>query len=253
MSTKKMISTGAAATIPAGNAIPTMDKNGAVTMVTQAAIQTAVLGGVTVEMAMDGVFIVYHQNSTGYARMVKVHAWPALQTAGEVADGVAIVEGGRILVVAPTEGSVVWSSAAITTGLETDVRKTVLQDWEGEAHTATIIGKSTENTVTDTATYAPGFCNLYSRSNANGKGLGAGKWWLPSIGELFMIYANMLRINYALSLIDGATQLKAAEYWSSSKYNVVQAWYIDLSNGALGYGNTTAVARRTRPVSTYIV
>lgn len=222
-------------------------------MVTQAAMQTAVLGGMTADMVMDGVFIVYHQNSTGYVRMVKVHAWPALQTAGEVADGVAIVEGGRILVVAPTEGSVVWSSAAITTGLATDVRKTVLQDWDGEAHTATIIGKSTANTVTDTATYAPGFCNLYSRSNANGKGLGAGKWWLPSMGEMFMICANMLRINYALSLIDGATQLKAAEYWSSSEYSPSQSWYLDLSDGALGYGNKSAVIRRVRPVSTYIV
>ena len=126
-------------------------------------------------------------------------------------------------------------------------------DWNGKANTASIISKSTSAAVTNTAAYAPGFCNLYSRVNANGKGLTAGKWWLPSVGEMMMIYANMTKINYCLSLISGAAQLVENWYWTSTEYSAANAWGLHLSSGTLFNWNTKASNKgRVRPVSAFI-
>ncbi len=134
----------------------------------------------------DGVFIMYHRKSDNSSLIVKPHKWTSLQNSGEIADGVAIVEGGKILVVAPTQATtkLTWSSGEVSGGGTTTWdRVTALNDWNGKTNTQKQIAASKEGAVTNTTSYAPGFCNLYSRSNANGKGLTAGKWWLPSLGE----------------------------------------------------------------------
>ena len=197
----------------------------------------------------------YHRKSDNFPLMTKPHKWSSLQSSGEIADGVAVVEGGKILIVAPTEASTTlpWSSAAISGGGTTTAdRVTALNDWNGKANTASQISKSTSGAVTNTASYAPGFCNLYSRTNANGYGLTAGKWWSPSLGERMMIYANMTKINYALSLISGATQLVETAYWTSTEYSVAGVWRLALGDGNAG-SNTKAVnMNRIRAVSAFI-
>lgn len=203
----------------------------------------------------DNVFIMYHRKSDDFPLMVEPFKWKALEASGEVADGVVIVEGGRILVVAPTQAptTLLWSSAVITGGgFTTSNRETAMYDWEGKANTTSQIAASTESAITNTADYAPGFCNLYSRVNANGKGLTAGKWWLPSLGQLMMIYANKRKINYALSLIAGATPLTESWYWSSTEYSAAYAWTLVLSDGLMD-ATTKAVSRLyVRAVSAFI-
>lgn len=198
----------------------------------------------------------YHRKSDNFPLIVKSHKWPSLQSSGEIADGVAVVEGGKILIVAPTEASttLTWSSAAISGGgTTTGDRVTALNDWNGKANTASQISKSTSSAVTNTASYAPGFCNLYSRANANGSGLTAGKWWLPSLGEMMMIYANMTKINYVLSLISGATQLVETAYWTSTESSATNTWSLHLSDGnATYYGAKASNAYRVRAVSAFI-
>ena len=98
----------------------------------------------------------------------------------------------------------------------------------------------------------PGFCASYERVNANGYGLTAGKWWLPSLGELMMIYANMRKINYALSLINGATQLAENAYWSSTEYSATMAWYLNLNYGLASYAIKAETKTIVRPVSAFI-
>lgn len=203
----------------------------------------------------DGVFIMYHRKSDDFPLMSRPNKWTSLQDSGEIADGVAIVEGGKILIVAPTEATtkLTWSSAAVSGGGTTTWdRVTALNDWNGKTNTQKQIAASTESAVTNTASYAPGFCNLYSRSNANGKGLTAGKWWLPSLGEMMMIYANMTKVNYALSLISGATQLVEDAYWTSTEASAEYAWGLYLYYG-YATGNTKATAQRlVRAVSAFI-
>ena len=105
--------------------------------------------------------------------------------------------------------------------------------------------------VTNTENYAAGFCNKYSRTNANGKGLTAGRWWLPSMGEMAMIWANFDKINYALSKISGATQLQANWYWTSTQGSASNAWTLLL--GAGGVDNHWKFNQRwVRPVSAFL-
>lgn len=254
--TKKLSGQNTVTTINADQKFPITDANGKVTLVSLATLKAAVLAGMNLNGLYDGIFIMYHRKSDDYPLMVKPHKWTSLQNSGEIADGVVVVEGGKILVVAPTESTskLTWSSAAISGGGTTTTdRVTAMNDWNGKASTAKIIAASNANAVTNTAQYAPGYCNLYSRANANGKGLTAGKWWLPSLGEMFMIYANMTKINYALSLISGATQLVEDWYWTSTEYSATYAWFLYLSGGETSYWGTKASHTfRVRAVSAFI-
>ena len=254
--TKKLSSQTTVTTINTDQMFPITDANGKVTLVSLATLKSAVLAGMNLNGLYDGIFIMYHRKSDDYPLMVKPHKWTSLQNSGEIADGVVVVEGGKILVVAPTESTskLTWSSAAISGGGTTTTdRVTAMSDWNGKASTTKIIAASTASAVTNTAQYAPGYCNLYSRANANGKGLTAGKWWLPSLGEMFMIYANMTKINYALSLISGATQLAEDWYWTSTESSATDAWFLRLTDGNTSLWRTKASnTGRVRAVSAFI-
>lgn len=225
------------------------DSNGKLIPISLANLRNALNEGVSPNAQMDGVFIMYHRKSNNYPIMVKPHKWTSLQSSGEIADGVAVVEGGKILIVAPTETALTWSSAAVSGGgTTTSDRVTALNDWAGKTNTTAQVTHSECNT----SSYAPGFCNLYSRTNANGYGLTAGKWWLPSLGEMMMIYANMTKINYALSLITGADQLQETAYWTSTEYSAAGAWYLYLYYGTVTYDAKASSTLRVRAVSAFI-
>lgn len=253
--TKKLSTKTTVAQINATDKFPITDANGVVSLVTLATIKAAIMDGASLNAMYDGVFIMYHRKSDDFPLMVKPHKWTSIQSSGEIADGVVVVEGGKCLVVAPTESAskLTWSSADISGGgTTTSDRVTAINDWNGKTNTAQQIAHSTSSAVTNTASYAPGFCNLYSRANANGKGLTAGKWWLPSLGEMMMIYANMTKINYALSLINGATQLVEDAYWTSTERSAANAWLLNLSDGLASYYTKASTTFRVRAVSAFI-
>ena len=225
------------------------DANGKLIPISLANLRNALNEGVSPNAQMDGIFIMYHRKSDNYPLMVKPHKWTSLQSSGEIADGVVVVEGGKMLVVAPTETALTWSSAAVSGGGTTTTdRLTAMNDWTGKANTTAQVTHSECNT----SSYAPGYCNLYSRTNANGYGLTAGKWWLPSLGEMLMIYANMTKINYALSLITGATQLQENWYWTSTEYSATNAWDLGLGSGGVGGNAKASSTGRVRAVSAFI-
>lgn len=254
--TKKLSGQATVTTINNDQKFPITDANGKVTLISLANLKTALLAGMNLNGLYDGIFIMYHRKSDDYPLMVKPHKWTNLQNNGEIADGVVVVEGGKILVVAPTESTskLTWSSTAISGGGTTTTdRVTAMNDWNGKASTAKIIAASKSDAITNTVQYAPGYCNLYSRANANGKGLTAGKWWLPSLGEMFIIYANMTKINYALSLINGATQLVEDWYWTSTEYSATDAWLLSLYDGSTNRRTIKASGtHRVRAVSAFI-
>ncbi len=247
--TKTLKDVTAVTTVSTSQLFPMTDGNGNVTKISLANLKAALLDGIDLNAINDGVFIMFHRNSDNYPLMVKPHKWTSYQNSGEIAEGVVVVEGGKILVVAPNESTLYWSSAAVSGGGKTTTdRLTALDDWTGKASTAAQV---THAECSD-ASYAPGFCNQYSRVNANGKSLTAGRWWLPSLGELMMIYANMRKINYALSLISGATQLAETWYWSSTEYSATYAWRLTLGNGNADNGTKAAGQYRVRPVSAFL-
>ena len=236
-------------TVTTAQRIPLTDGSGNVTKISLANLKTALLAGMDLNAMEDGVFIMFHRNSDNYPLIVKPHKWASYQSSGEIAEGVVVVEGGHVLVVAPTETALCWSSAAVSGGGTTTAdRLTAFNDWKGKENTAAQI----KHVECSSESYAPGFCNAYSRVNANGKGLTAGRWWLPSEAELMMIYANMRKINYALSLINGATKLAETWYWSSTEYSATYAWNLYLYDGTAN-GSTKATRQpRVRPVSAFL-
>lgn len=247
--TKTLNSVTTVTTMSTSQYIPLTDGSGNVTKITLANLKASLLGGLNLNAMNDGVFIMFHRKSDDYPLAVKPDKWASYQNSGEIAEGVMVVEGGKILVVAPTEATLYWSSAAVSAGGKTTTdRETALNDWTGKTSTAAQITHSECNTES----YAPGFCASYERVNANGQGLTAGKWWLPSLGELMMIYANMRKINYALSLINGATQLAETWYWSSTEYSATYAWGLYLNDGTAGSGTKAASQGRVRPVSAFL-
>ncbi len=248
--TKTLNSVTTVTTMSTSQYIPLTDGSGNVTKITLANLKASLLGGLNLNAMNDGVFIMFHRKSDNFPLAVKPDKWTSYQNSGEIAEGVMVVEGGKILVVAPTEATLYWSSAAVSAGGTTTTnRLTALDDWTGKTSTAAQITHSECNTES----YAPGFCASYERVNANGKGLTAGRWWLPSLGELMMIYANMRKINYALSLINGATQLAETAYWSSTESSATYAWGLYLSYGnATYYGTKAANQSRVRPVSAFL-
>ena len=247
--TKTLNSVTTVTTMSTSQYIPLTDGSGNVTKITLANLKASLLGGLNLNAMNDGVFIMFHRKSDNYPLAVKPDKWASYQNSGEIAEGVLVVEGGKMLVVAPTEATLYWSSAAVSAGGKTTSdRLTALDDWAGKTSTAAQI---THNEC-KTESYAPGFCASYSRTNANGKGLTAGRWWLPSLGELMMIYANMRKINYALSLINGATQLAETAYWSSTEYSATRAWYLTLYDGSAGITTKATHQPRVRPVSAFL-
>ena len=171
--------------------------------------------------------------------------WEQWTTSRTDAVGVAIMSGGRRLLIAPHESSLYWSSVAGSGGaVTTTVKTTADVDYAGQSNTSKIVASAAF--AGDGEGYAPGYCAAYS----NG-GVTAGSWWLPSLGELGMIYEKYDAINAALKKISGATQLSRVTYWSSTEYSATYAWPLNFSNGNRWYGTKATGEFRVRPVTAF--
>lgn len=212
-----------------------------------------------IDQLQDGVFIMTHRWKTvipadNFPLAIEPKKWvSSYQNAGEIAEGVLLVEGGHHLVIAPTETQLPWAGGYSDTGAYRTVdRLAAMQDWAGKNNTAKIIAASKDGAVTNTEAYSAGFCNKYSRANGNGIGLTAGRWWLPSVAEMMMIFANKAKINHALSLITGAQQLSEDWYWTSTERSSGGAWDLNLGVGHLGSWGDKAGLGKIRPVSAFL-
>lgn len=200
----------------------------------------------TSDIATDNVFILYYRMLDNRPIVIEINKWTSLQNKGEIAAGVVVFDGIKTLVISVMDVSLRWSAKGVNAGGNTVSKRSIaLNDFDGELNTTAQITHSECSSVN----YASGFCAQYSRVNANGVGLTAGNWWLPSLGELMMIYANMNKINYALSFIDGAAKISETWYWSSTERDVIYAWTLIFSYGLIGYNNKSNESFNVRPVS----
>ena len=199
---------------------------------------------------LDGVYIMYHRKSDDFPVISTVDSWTALQTSGEIADGVLVLQGGKHLVVAPTETNKYFSSSPVLVGAAVTDRVVAMNDWNGKSLTAALIANST--LAADGDGYAPGWCHAYSRSNANGKGLTAGKWFMPAGGQGMFMLGNKRKINLALAQINGATPLSDNAYWMVSETSAANAWNLSLDNGRLIAYTKVSDQGRVRAVAEFI-
>lgn len=74
-------------------------------------------------------------------------------------------------------------------------------------------------------------------------------WYIPAIGELYVMYLMKNKINKALEYI-GAELIKDTRYWSSTEYSATYAWYLSFSSGDFtSYRKTNEFS--VRPVSEF--
>lgn len=212
--------------------------------------------------ATDGCFVTYHRKSNNFPLAVPYQSWPALEQAGEVADGVLVlIDGQAPIIVAPTQTNLKWSKNAIAVNADTggDYTKAYV-DYTGKTRTAAIMAKGVElfgENEEEWTQYAPAWCNAYDRSYNKGDeagtmiGIGAGKWWLPSIAELLTIWKHKYAINLCLSVISGASQLSESWYWSSTEFSATHAWGLYLNDGHLGWYGKVQDSRYVRAVAAF--
>ena len=208
------------------------------------------LGSISIDDVMDNVFIMCHRSSDSYPVCYRPSVWAAQEAAGNVATGVLLIDGGRKLVIAPQEKTSTWSTCQLECGTKQSDRLLAQELYNGKENCAKILTNTTLAAEGDAS--AVGWCNAYERINAGGKGLKAGAWWLPSLGELYLMFANYTKINYALSKISGATLLSRSPYWSYTEASATYAWYLDFLNGRQSSGNRKSASQcRVRPVSAF--
>lgn len=163
-----------------------------------------------------------------------------------------------------------------------NTKRDLMSDFNGRQYTQKIFsddsyaydGKVKWKDIPDDSVvkYAPGYCYKYSTSNQSThinypkpsnssnniyNGIEAGQWWLPSIGELWMMYSNFNKINYCMSLIGGKPLVKKW-YWSSNESDSALAWCLTFNVGGFvngdfyGWNNSSKhTAGRVRPVSAF--
>ena len=74
-------------------------------------------------------------------------------------------------------------------------------------------------------------------------------WYIPAIGELYVMYLMKNQINKALEYI-GAELIKDTCYWSSTEISASYAWLLGFRNGTFGYSSKTN-GLSVRPVSAF--
>lgn len=178
--------------------------------------------------------------------------WPAdraLESSiASIAVGAGIIENGRTLIIAKDAANKQWATSNVTGGTTaiTD-RLAAIADFDGRAKTTTILA-----TLGDNAPAAK-YCNEYYPSNVTSSdaNMGAGRWWLPSLGEWAMIWAHVREVNFVLAAI-GGTQIPVGSgwTWSSTENSATYAWLLAFANGSFySPGKTSEFG--VRPVSAF--
>lgn len=75
-------------------------------------------------------------------------------------------------------------------------------------------------------------CGAYSTP-----GTKPGDWYLPSIGELYQIYANKTAINEKRTTLVGSGFSESFGYWSSREYSSDYEYVVNLNNGIINSSN----------------
>ena len=213
--------------------------------------------GTVAQAVFDNVFIAVTRLSDNYPLAVKPKDWSSYSSASAYhVDGVLLVSGDKHLVIAPTEANLRWGadadSHAASGNTATSDRDAAMATFDGKARTNTAVQVSEYSS----AEVAPGYCHAfttvtsaYDTTKTAYARRKAGMWWLPSLGEMMMIWSNMTKINQVMSLI-GGTPLAETYYWTSTEYSQTHAWLLHLSYGYVGSGSKKYPSR-VRPVAAF--
>ena len=71
-------------------------------------------------------------------------------------------------------------------------------------------------------------------------------WYLPSIGQLAILYGNLPEINSALDVVAGSSRMNGRQYWSCTEenYGVISAWMLNYDGAAIASPKGAAASVR---------
>ena len=255
---KKLSSIPEVSTLNSTDRILLTDANGKSEKISPSNLKSQLVGSIDMYSICSNIFVVYYEEyewaQYRWAQCAPLSRWKPLQDSGKAPQGILVIDGDKKIVVALTESTnkLKWASANLAGGAFTSSdRLTASNDYAGKANTKAIV--TSANLSGDGVDCAPAFCYNYSSPNLNGHGQGlkAGQWWLPSLGELYTIFANFEKINFALSLCTGAQLLVRDAYWSSTESSATDAWRLTFSDGTQYNYDKSTHQFRVRPVSAF--
>lgn len=202
----------------------------------------------------DNIFIAVTKVGGGVPYAAHPSKFATYNNANYVVDGVLIVCGDKKFVIAKTETALPWGNTSASHAASGNTvisdRDQAMADFNGNTRTATAGSVSEYSPVTA----APGYCNAFSTVAGYSSGVsytrrGAGAWYLPSLGELLVMWSQMYKINQVMALI-GGDPLTENAYWASTESSTNGAWFLLFSNGGVG-GTNKKNSCRVRPVAAF--
>lgn len=183
----------------------------------------------------EGVFILM-QNRKQREILVKPENFSSIKDAVPI--GIYVCEHGKALVVA-LNGSdnlkLTNDTDVLVSGFKCDERETAYRDFNGKQHTEAFLKVESP---------AAKFCANYS--------CGARKkssWWLPSFGEMDLLYRNKTAINNCLRTC-GGEDIPNEWHWTSTEWSSRSAWIFYWNDGHTDY-YFKSYFNRVRPVSAF--
>lgn len=203
----------------------------------------------------DGVFIGKKQMTTwgSYMRMEEWNRTDIGITQAD-ADAIVIQYGGYRLGIALDEVTRQWGSS---TTVEVNSSQD-LNSYDGKARTAAIMANAAF-TSDSPDTYAVAYAYAYSKGHTGDPGgdstIAAKSWWLPTMGDLALIYDHFSTINLAIARINAAgkqraTPLSRQGYWSCVESGALGARFLFFGTGLRG-ANGRGDSYQVRPVTAF--
>ncbi len=180
----------------------------------------------------DGVYILH--DTLG---VITVDGWNPRNNYGVV--GILVVEGEHKIVVALEDSpeNLTWSEKRGLINQPVDELEDAQNDFNGELYCQKL------NSPDFPAAY---YCKTYNKGGRN--------WYLPSSGELWLIYQHLEEIQNALSIVRGQRFVTVrgedtTVYWSSTEDSAMHAWAMGI--GSIGWYNKIGDRCKVRPVSNF--
>ena len=156
--------------------------------------------------------------------------------------GILLIEDGHKIVIATEDSpeNLTWSEKLELINQPIEELEEAESDFNGEMYCQKL------NSPDFPAAY---YCKTYNKGNRS--------WYLPSSGELWMIYNHLEEVQNALSIVGGQKLITTWDegipvYWSSTESSATCAWHLYLSNGYLCHWNgKVGDSCKVRPVSKF--
>ena len=182
----------------------------------------------------DGVYILH--DTLGVRT---VDGWNPKNNKGVV--GILVIEDDHKIVVALEDApeNLTWSEKRGLINQPVDEFEDAKSDFNGEYYCQKL------DSPDFPAAY---YCLNYKKGNR--------KWYLPSSGELWLIYRHLEEVQTALSIVGGQKFITTWDkdvpvYWSSTEGSTPYAWRLHLDDGYLNWNGKVSYSRKVRPISKF--